>query len=404
MTTSAIIRAALATLLLVPAACNSVFKKDDADKPKGPAPVETPAPEDNDGFSLSIPRDQWQASKFCGDVMPPIPENPTPPHRFDHAFLNGKLGSDGLTGWVHGAVPQYQQYLFTYRLEDATDPMRFFKAEQYSLIPGNAEVAAILPTLKRHDKIRLKGTVFDNGSPLTHLKVTSVEMLEKYPRSTDNSYGFDVAQLKGQSTFQVFGQVHVMINSDQYGRAMVIEHKDFVMPIAVPPKHDIAASKLYRGDIVNVSVKMMEAPNRPPHFVLDEGVEQAIDVIDPMLHCHNAETTVTGYLTKFDKSPAISLDTYAIRVVDANGIGRNFTLFTDLSTEAGAELFFALRDKAAAAWDASPEAPTVVRNFWKKESIKVTAKGRLNVVSSEQANAQVYMTAVEDLKVVSGAP
>jgi hypothetical protein len=102
---------------------------------------------------------------------------------------------------------------------------------------------------------------------------------------------------------------------------------------------------------------------------------------------------------KFKKSPAINTDVYAVRVVDPNGIGRNYTFFPD--SEHGPEfmeLFNDLKDKAKKAWDGSDEKPKVVRNYWSKDKIKVTVKGRLNIVSLEQANPQVYVKSVEDLR------
>jgi hypothetical protein len=353
---------------------------------------------EDDGLSLTIPPDRWAASKYCGDVRPETPEDPTPEYRFAKSLINEKLRGDGLVGWVHGAVPSYQQYLFTYRNEDPDDPMAFFNAQQFSLVPADAEVAKILATLKRHDKLRLRGEIFENGSPLVHLKVTGIKILKKYDKPTENNYTFDLSRLQGKTNFEVFGLVHATIDSKEYGRAFVVEAQDLLMPLAVPPALDSLAAPLYRGDIVNVAVKVVNHEHGPPHFELDADAAKPLQVVDPMLNCHNRETTVTGYLAKFEKSPAISRDVYAVRVVDANGIGRNFTLFPDTDDQDEfVRIFDGISAKAKAAWDHSAAKPEVVRNFTKKEAVKVKVKGRLNVVSLEQANAQVYIKSIDDL-------
>jgi hypothetical protein len=391
-------------LALAPLACGkgNANQKDDlpADQQPQGEPQQTPPPVAEDAFSLTVPVAQRAASQFCGTVTPTIPEDPTPYYRFETDFLNGKLQGDGLTGWIHGAVPQYEQYVFTYRKEDPNDFMAFFKAEQFSLVPATQAIADQLKTLNRHDKVRLKGEVFENHSPLTHIMITSLDLLEAYPKSTDNPYGFDLAQLQGRTAFEVFGQVHATVESERYGRAIVIEHEDFLLPLAVPSSLNEQVAPLYRGDIVNVAVKVVTHEQGPPHFVIDDSVATPLTVVDPLINCHGLPRTVTGYLAKFEKSPAISTDVYAVRIVDANGIGRNFTLFPDSDDDAQfMQIFQGLAAKAKAAWDASTETPTVVRNYWKKESVKVTVSGTLNVVSTEQANAQVYIKSVDDLTI-----
>lgn len=378
----------LPAIILTLAACG---KAKVVGEPAAPPPADA-------GFSLTIPQDRWAASRYCGEVAPETPEDPTPEVRFDNTLLTDKLAGEGLTGWIHGAVPTYKQYVFTYRKEDPTDVMAFFKAQQFSLVPATDAITATLAGLNRHDKVRLKGSIFPNNSPLTHLMVTGIEVLTKYPLATENEYAFDLAQLQGQDRFAVFGLVHATVASEEFGRAFVLEHDNLILPVAVPASLDAAAAKLYRGDIVNAVLKVVKHKQGPPHFELDAAAAPALQVIDPMQNCHGLEKTVTGYLVKFNKSPAISVDVYAVRVVDANGIGRNFTLFPDTEDEDqfGA-IFQSVSDKAKAAWNAAPEEAQVVRNFWKKESIKVTVKGRLNVVSSEQANAQIYVKSADDV-------
>jgi hypothetical protein len=347
---------------------------------------------------LTIPQALWSASNYCGDTTPEIPENPVPAYRFEFELLDSKLTGEGLRGWIHGSVPNYGHFVFTYRKEDTSDPMAFFKSEQFSLIPATSEVADVLATLNRHDEVRLKGLVFQNASPLTHIRVSEVEVLERFALATENHYSFDPTPFAAEGTQPVFGMLHAMAVSPTFGQALIIEHKDFILPVSVPKALDSATANLYRGDILQVMVKAVRSPGRPLHLVLDAAAERPIQTVDSMLNCHNKEITVEGHLAKFEKSPAISTDVYAIRVVDSNGMARNCTLFPDTDDgEQFAELFFALAEKAKVAWEASTQEPRVVRNFRDKAKVKVSAKGRLNVVSSEQANAQIYIKSVDDL-------
>ncbi len=352
----------------------------------------------NDGLNLTVPVSDRAASNYCGPTTPETPEDPTPPHLFDLTVIDGKLKGDGLVGWLHGIVPSYQHYTFTYRLEDPSDFMAFFKAQQFTIIPKSEEVAKLLPTLHRHDKVRLKGSVFNNGSPIPHLFVDGIEVITPFAAPTKNEYQFDMSQFKDVKKLELFGQLHARVYSEKMGYGLVVEHKDALFPIAVSPEHAAVAAKMFRGDIVNIALKVIASPRSPAHFVTDSEVPNAIDVIDPMLNCHKQERTVEGFLVKFRKSPAISSDTYGVRVVDGNGIVRNFTFFPG-EHDGGdiMQLFKDLGAKAKAAWDGSPEAEIVVRNYHAKQGVWVKATGILNVVSPDQANPQVVLGKVEDL-------
>lgn len=388
-----LITAITALTLLFSSACRDEKKADkdvptpDVENPDNPPPV----------FSMTVPEADRAKSNYCGQETPPIPEDPTPSYRFDKDLIESKLQGDGLTGWVHGAVPMYNHFIFTYRLEDPDDFMAFFKAQQFTMIPMTAEVRALLPTLNRHDKIRLKGSFFENGSPMPHLKITSIDMIKKYPDATDNSYLFDMEKLKGQKKLEVFGQIHAMVYSEQLGYGIVVEHGDALLPVGVDPAHAEVAAKLFRSDIVNISLKVVETPHSPPHFVTDGDIPQAIKLVDPVVNCHSLDRTVEGFLVKFKKSPAIFSDTYGVRVVDANLIARNFTFFPGDHGDGMIALNKAISLKAKQSWDASEEEPTIVRNYFKKEGVRVKVSGRLNVESPDQANPQIYINKIEDL-------
>jgi hypothetical protein len=369
-------------------------QKDDNDTPAGDEPV----------FSLTVPEADRVRSNYCGVNTPSLAEDPTPAYRFESEFIDEKLKGDGLTGWIHGIVPAYGHYTFTYRKEDPNDFMAFFKAQQFSLVPMTPETRALLPTLHRHDKVRLKGSFFENDSPLPHLKITAIEVIETYPHATENTYSFDMNSLKGQKTVDVFGQVHAVVYAQDKGWGLVVEHNDALLPVAVSPVHSYDAFRLFRSDILNLSLTVAESPHSPPHFATNPAVKDAIQVVDPIINCHGQERTVEGYLIKFKKSPAILSDTYGVRVVDANGIGRNFTFFPGDHGDGMVQLFKDLGQKAKDAWESSPEEEIVVRNFHKKEGVRVSAKGIMNAVSTEQANPQVYLMSADDLTFTQTTP
>ena len=362
-------------------------------------PTEKPIPPEI--LALTVPDADFAKSKYCPDTAPNIAEDPTPPYAFEVPFLDQKLaGDDGLVGWIHGSVPRYKQFLFTYRKEDPNDPMAFFKSEQFSLSGATPEIWASFASLKRHDKVRLKGKVLGNRSPIKHLTISSIEVLKKYANPTENPYSFDASKLADVTRFNVFGQVHAVVSSEDAGYAMVIERDNFMMPVAVMTQHEDLAKKLFKGDIVSVDIKVVPGKaGRPPHFMTDGDKPNALKIIDPLVNCHGVNRTVEGHLVKFNKSPAINTDVYAVRIIDGNGIARNMTLFPGVSAEDPkfSEIFMAVKSKAEKAWNDSTEAPSVVRNYNEKKSIKVTVRGMINVVSTEQANAQVYIMSADNV-------
>ncbi|MCX6116873.1 MAG: hypothetical protein NT027_04985 [Proteobacteria bacterium] len=380
------------------------FKTDRDNGQNNPDPTPTPSPNPPPpGERLFLGEDEsnFSKSKYCPSTRPPEADNPTPPHFFDISLLNEKLASEtGLNGWIHGAVHPYRQYLFTYRKEDPEDFMAFFKAEQMSMIGATKEIWDTFKSLNRHDKVRLKGKVFENGSSIRHLLISSIEVTKKYANPPENSYSFDPSVFKGKESATIFGQVHALVDSPDHGLAVVVERNQYIFPIAVDKAHEDVAKTLFKGDIVNIDFLIKAAEGRQPHFVTDSKVEKAITIVDPLVNCHGVQRSVEGHLVKFLKSPAISTDVYAVRVVDGNGIARNMTFFpgVDPNSEAFGTIFMAVSAKAKQAWDSASEKEGVVRNYFEKKTIKVIAKGKINVVSTEQANAQVYLNSADDVE------
>ncbi len=374
-------RVLIASMFLIFAACSKKEpNKNDANEPK-------------EEFLL-------ENSKFCELREGPSsrPYDPTPPFRFTKELISKKLREDGLKGWIHGAANSYSTYTFTYRSEDPKDEMAFFKSEQFSLIGATAEVKESLKTLNRHDRVSLHGSILENQSPLVHLKVDRIEILEKYPAALKNEYKFDPSPYIERGSFEILGQVHANVSSEKLGQALIVDWKDLLIPIAVPSSLSPETKDLIRGDIIKIAVKVVTSTHSTKHFTLDDSAKQPFKIVDSMRQCHGQERVVEGYLVKFDQSPAIRTDIYAIRVEDLNGIARNFTLFpSSTDQEEFVRVFRAVGAKAKATWTESAFPTLVIRNFSAKKDIRVKANGRINVVSSEQANAQIYLDAPENV-------
>lgn len=349
--------------------------------------------------TLWVDESLWEQSRQCGMTPPTEDANGPVEYRFDQTLIQSKLSREGLVGWMHGVVPRYKQFIFTYRKEDPTDPMAFFSAQQFSLIPSSPELAMQLASLKRHDKVKLRGDIQDVGSPIVHILLSSVEILKKYESPTTNDYIYDPESLVDGSELDVFAMVHAKSFSDDLGWGLVVETKDFLMPIALAPEYSEIASTLFRGDIVALKLGVSKRRNGPPHFYTSLSRTEAVVVVDPLVNCHARSMEISGILAKFNKSPAISRDVYAVRFVDFNNMARNFTFFpaSDVSQEEFVEIFEAISAKARAVWESASEQPEEARNFRIKRSIKVKANGMINVISTEQANAQIYIRSADQV-------
>lgn len=397
------------TSLFVVNACGDegLGEKEQASMPPAPAPLEepredpqaTPQDSDNSTFSLTLPEDNLNKSQFCKKAIDEIPEDPTPPHRFDLSLINQKLTTEGLNGWIHGAVPSFNHYTFTYRKEDPEDFMAFFKAEQFAVVSKSPVVISQLRSLNRHDRVKLFGVVIEGKSALRHIMVNKIEILKRYESATRNTYEVDSKMLEVTEPFKIFGKVHATVVDAEKGGAIVVEHKKMMIPIIVPKLWAKETRELFRNDIIEIEAQWQRHENRPPHLVTVNEKSLPWRMIDRMVDCHGEERTLEGYLVYFKKSPAISTDVYAVRVVDANGIGRNFTFFPDAAGSEFMALFNKIKEKTAARWNAYNGTKDVLRNYRKAEGLKVKVTGRLNVVSLEQANPQIYIKSVDDLTI-----
>lgn len=307
---------------------------------------------------------------------------------FDIDKLAEQLKKDGLEGSVHGVASDLGQYVFTVR--DATD---FFKHLEISLFTRLPDVKKKLAALKRHDKVKIKGEFVKNPSAQPHIKVTDVTVTtefkdperEKHARYTHTTVVADA--LKGKTEIEAV--VHAVARE---GKVLVVEYGDAVIPVAMTD--GTLTEKLGRGDKVRLKFKKQSYPRSPTHIELDEDAKTPIELIEKKSLAESAgdDIEIEGDLIYFPKSPQINVPVFAIRVVDANGTSRNFTL---LGTP---EVFKEVREHCLKVWKSNDSTEEQGRNFLVNPKLKAKAKGTLGYDDRSQANPQVYLEKLEDIE------
>jgi hypothetical protein len=323
------------------------------------------------------------AVALCAKSAAYADEDPMNPG-IDMVAFEASLKSDGVQGWVHGRLGPLAVFVFREKGD-------FFRYAIFPLVSHIPNIKTDLESLKRHDKIRIKGEFIDNGAPQKHIYVTELNVVERW----DGGGGESVPPYEHEAKIpedlmtrtDFIGKVHF---AAQDGSMVVCEYKDAVVPVVgIPGK----ANNLYRGDKVKIRFKIQSHPRRPAHLVLDDTVDKPVEVLERLVDLHGRVTCVDGTLVKFPKSPEVSFDVFALQRTDSDFVTLDYTLvnFEDV------ELFKAIREKAASAWNQHPETVVNGRNKLHNPRLNVKACGTLNVVSPSQANPQVLINKIEDL-------
>lgn len=304
----------------------------------------------------------------------------------DLAGLAVLLRDGRLSGWVHGAVHDRGLYVFTYRKPDD-----FFSFAEFPLAPATPEVAAQLQTVKRHDAVLVKGTFIENQAPIKHIRLESISIVtpfvsdERPPARTPET-AFP-ADLVGQT--EAIGKVHAV---DSDGRVLVIEYGDAVIPVFV--RVPALTAGLFRNDKIRLVFEFALAPPRPTHLWLDTSNTNPLEVLERVRDRHGQPFEAEGSLVRFPRSPEISLDVYAVQVVDTDNVSREYTLLNNND-----RIFSAILQKLAAAWNSRPGQGIDGRNKLVNPFIRVRARGTLNVVAANQANVQILLDSADDVTI-----
>lgn len=345
---------------------------------------------------LELTEEQVNKSNFCGAASFDIPNEPAEYKGYDLKVLEENLGNKGIQGYMHGAIPQYSYYVLNY------GPT--LNAIQFNLITFDQEIKAQLKDLKRHDKINIKGYFLENRSPVKHIVVSNLEIIESYEHRDDYNYEYKNNVLEDFSqneSKKILAKVHAVIAD---GKALILDYKDAIIPVFIDPQHYKLTADLYRNDKVMISVKPLAKSRGPLHLTLDQDIAKPITVIDNMVNCHGKLATIEGVLTMFYKSPQISLNVFAVKQTDPNGLERNFTFFPDYSArdelDKFMKLFSQIGEKLTPIWDQNEENLEHGRNSLFNHQIKIRVTGKMNVISKGQANPQIYIKNVEAIEVI----
>ncbi len=298
------------------------------------------------------------------------------------------MKSTGVVGWIHAAVPAYNEYVFTYRAKKPNGQIDFFRFVNLSMVGATDEVKAQFATFKRNDQVKVVGSYLNIPSPQKHILVTSIAMVKAYD-TQEKPYQHQTQlpdALDGKTP--LYGVVHAQAMN---GGALVVEYKDAVLPVFVSPKHRAMVATLYKGDIIGLHYTIQAIPPAPFHLETDAGVDDAVQVIDHMVWCNQKGATLTGELVLFPKSPEINMDIYAMRVTDGNGMQRNFTLTSNLDTDKDMSIFSAIHAKTEKVWTQAKGSVVQGRNQLINPKVRVTAQGIMNDISQQQANPQIYL-------------
>ena len=299
--------------------------------------------------------------------------------------LSQELENTGLIGGIHGAASSAQLFVMSVR-----EPGNFFNHREFSLLASNESTRTKLSQLNRHDRVCIKGNFIANPSPQKHVWVKSIKVLESWSGLEDFPPYERASELPAElaNQTQFVGKVHAIGDA---GRILVVEYKDGVLPIFVEATE--YTEELFRGDIVRLTYQIQARPQQPTHLQLDLAAERPLEVIDAIADWRQQRKTLAGKLVKFPKSPQLNFDVYAIEV-ETQGVNRTFTLvnFDDI------EEFQRIREKLATFWDSHLETATSGRNMLINPDLIIEASGLINVISPEQANPQILLDSVEDIR------
>jgi hypothetical protein len=291
-------------------------------------------------------------------------------------------------GEIHGAYPDLDLYVFTYR-----NPDDFFEFVEVSLVAPTPELGAQLAALRRHDRVRIQGAVMDNRSQQRHVELRSVEVVSQYEASPPiPRYEYEASipdDLRGKES-ELF-LVHA-VNAG--GAVLVVEREDVVLPVFV--RRPELTRALARNDVVRLFYEIRSRPDRPVHLELRD-VERPVEVVDSVTALHGRPASVEGPLVLFPRSPQVRFNVFAVLQELPGDTQRQYTLvnFADPA------VFETIRTKLQNAWDAAgPSAATSGRNKLISTEVRVRATGIFNQIDPNQANAQIVLDGPDAIEIL----
>jgi hypothetical protein len=306
------------------------------------------------------------------------------------AQLERELGAGrAVEGEVHGAFPELELYVFTYR-----NPENFFEYVEVSLIASTEELAAQLAALRRHDRVRIRGGFMDNRSQQRHVELQSLEVVSKYEASPPiPPYEYEASipdDLRGKDS-ELF-LVHA-VNAG--GSVLVVEHEDVVLPVYVTRPE--LTRNLARNDVVRLYYEIRSRPDRPVHLQLQD-IERPVEVVESVTALHGKPASVEGPLVLFPRSPQVRFNVFAVLQELPGNTQRQYTLvnFDDPA------VFETIRTKLQNAWDAAgPDSSISGRNKLVSTKVRIRATGTFNQIDPNQANAQIVLGGPDAIEILA---
>lgn len=309
----------------------------------------------------------------------------------DYAEIERQLQGGGLEGRIHGSVEGQDILVFTWR-----HPDNFFINVQLPIFSKDPTLQEQLKQLKRHDRIRVKGSFNWRKAPIRHIVAREIVLVDPWlsaETGTTKPYQPGIIEEVLSST-QLLVKVHSVANE---GFVLVAEYKDRVFPVinTTPELLD----GLYRNDFINISYKVRSFPNQPIHLELEAPEKKPVQVVERIVNGHGQTFDFSGPLVMFPKSPQIKFNIFAIQQESSTGLVRNFTLTTDFNKDPSFDLFQKIRKDLQTIWDNHSSQAYFYRNRLVNENIWIRVRGVKNVVSPVQANPQIYINSRDDLVV-----
>ena len=306
------------------------------------------------------------------------------------AKLERELGAGrAVEGEVHGAFPELELYVFTYR-----NPENFFEYVEVSLIAPTEELAAQLAALHRHDRVRIRGGLADNRSQQRHVELQSLEVVSKYEASPPiPPYEYEASipdDLRGKDS-ELF-LVHA-VNAG--GSVLVVEHEDVVLPVYVTRPE--LTRDLARNDVVRLHYEIRSRPDRPVHLQLQD-IERPVEVVESVTALHGKPASIEGPLVLFPRSPQVRFNVFAVLQELPGNTQRQYTLvnFDDPA------VFETIRTKLQNAWDAAgPDSAVSGRNKLVSTKVRIRATGTFNQIDPNQANAQIVLGGPDSIEILA---
>jgi hypothetical protein len=300
--------------------------------------------------------------------------------------VENDLKGNGITGWIHGSVADRNLYVFTYRT-----PGSFFDFVELSLTAeDDSDLQTKIGTFSRHDKVLVKGSFLKNPSPQKHIRVKSIELVEKYQAPiAHDAYHYETKIPEDLlKTSRATFLVHAIAGD---GAVLVLEFRDQIVPMFV--KKPELTKGLFRGDLLELSYVLQKNPESPAHLNLDDTAANPLVVRHAIRSLHGKPATLEGELVLFPRSPEIMFNVFALLEHLEAGLTRQYTLvnFDDPAT------FQKIRAKLQAEWDKFPNAFVNGRNKLVSTRIRVRAKGILNDNDPGQANPQILLKSTDDV-------